>query len=103
MDHLLSTGHSPKFVTSGQLRADSPMDLAISKSLFIAEISFRSQGGSQVSMDCGGVREREVETATMETKLLMKGKKMQQKLAGSIDFKKISVLGLGVFVVVVLR
>lgn len=27
-------------------------------------------------------------------------RKMQQKLAGSIDFKKISVLGLGVFVVV---
>lgn len=34
----------------------------------------KSQGGSQVSMDCGGVGEREVETATMETKLLMKGK-----------------------------
>lgn len=51
-----------------------------------AKLNFRisfTGGGSQVSMDLGGVGEKEVESATMETKLLMRGKgEIRQKLVG---------------------
>lgn len=64
-----------------------------------AEISF-IRVGVEARFQCieEELEEKEVETATMETKLLMKGeRKMQQKLTESMDFKKISFFGLGFF------